>query len=114
VNTATTQLAHSQTPYDDTERALTIQQFCALEAMSLTTYHKLKRAGRGPDEVRFPNMAFVRITAQARRDWHARIEQERQKQAVNLEQQRRSALCSQKGKVAAQSPLHVSKRGGKR
>jgi hypothetical protein len=95
-------------PYEH-ERALTIAEFCAIERMSLATYHKLKRGGRGPDEVRFPGMTFIRITAQARREWHARIEQWRQEQAAQLEQRRRTELATAAGRRAAQSPRHISK-----
>jgi hypothetical protein len=90
-------------------RSLTRAEFCALERMSLSTYHKLKRAGLGPDEIKFPGMAFVRITAEARREWHERIEAWRKSHAAALEGQRRSALASKAGKIAAASPLHVSK-----
>jgi hypothetical protein len=96
-------------PYEQV-RALTRAEFCALERMSLSTFHKLKRAGLGPDEVHFPGMAFVRITAEARREWHTRIEQWRKSQAAQLEEQRRSASASRAGKKAAASPLHISKR----
>lgn len=96
-------------PYEQV-RALTRAEFCALERMSLSTYHKLKRAGLGPDEIHFPGMSFVRITAEARREWHARIEQWRKSQAAQLEEQRRSAVARAAGKKAIESPLHVSKR----
>jgi hypothetical protein len=96
-------------PYEQV-RALTRAEFCALERMSLSTFHKLKRAGLGPDEVHFPGMAFVRITAEARREWHERIEAWRKSKAAELEEQRRSALASRAGKKAAASPLHISKR----
>ena len=97
----------------DDDGALTIQEFCARERMSDTTYYKLKKRGLGPEEVRFPGMAFVRITAAARKEWHTRVDQWREKQAAALEAQRRSELCSRAGKRAAASPLHVSKKHAK-
>jgi hypothetical protein len=84
----------------DEPRALTRQEFCHLERMSLSTYHKLQRAGNGPDEVKFPNMAFVRITSEARHDWHAKINSLRQTDASKLEDQRRVANAMNAGKNA--------------
>jgi hypothetical protein len=95
-------------------RALTRAEFCALERMSLSTYHKLKRSGRGPHEIKFSGMAFVRITAEARREWHARIEEYRQSEAAQVEEQRRSAFATNAGKKAAASPLHISKQKARR
>jgi hypothetical protein len=94
----------------DMERSLSIRDFCALEDMSQCTYHKLKRLGLGPQELRFPGMSFVRVTAAARREWHARMDELRKEQAAKQELERRSAMASRAGKLAAASPLHVSKR----
>jgi hypothetical protein len=94
----------------DDDRAYTVREFCVLERMSHTTFHKLQKAGLGPAVLRFPGMAFVRITAAARREWHARIAALAQEQDAQLEKQRRSALKSRAGKAAAASPAHVSKR----
>jgi hypothetical protein len=44
-------------PTDKTEQpdgSLTREQFCELENISLSTFHKIKRAGKGPAEMRFP------------------------------------------------------------
>jgi hypothetical protein len=95
---------------EEQARSLTRQEFCALERMSVSTYHKLRRSGLGPDEVRFPGMAFVRITRQARAEWHARIEEWRTSQAAQIQEQRRAAQAARAGRRAAQSPRHVSKR----
>lgn len=91
-------------------RSLTRAQFCELENMSLSTFHKLKRAGNGPAETHFPGMTFARITPEARREWHARMEEWRKSDAAKLEQQRRIAVARAAGKKAIESPLHVSKR----
>jgi hypothetical protein len=61
--------------HDDKTRALTREEFCELERMTIVTYKKLLRSGHGPEEVRVPGTAFVRITPEARRRWHAKIEQ---------------------------------------
>jgi hypothetical protein len=95
------------TAADHHERALTIRQFCILENMAVATYYKMRRLGYGPDEMRVPGTALVRITQQARGDWHARIEQLSKSQ---LEVARRQAQTAAAGKRAANSPLHISNR----
>src|SRR5262245_39608672 len=95
---------------DNHERALTIRQFCILENMAVATYYKMRRLGYGPDEMRVPGTALVRITQRARRDWHARIEQLGKSEGAELEAARRHGQTAAAGKRAAESPLHVSKR----
>lgn len=92
------------------EQALTPAEFRMLERMSATTYHKLKRAGLGPAEVRVPGTNFIRITATARKEWHASLERLRDSEASKLEQSRRSEAARRAGRKAAQSPNHVSNR----
>jgi hypothetical protein len=94
----------------DTERSLTRKQFCAAENISLSTYAKLKRLGHGPDETHFPRMALVRISAEARRRWHAENEKWNKTKEADLENQRRVDNSRAAGKKAAKSPDHVSKR----
>ena len=50
------------------EPNFTIKQFCEAEGFSVPHYFKLRRMGRGPRELRIG--AVVRITAEARRDFH--------------------------------------------
>src|SRR5262245_61446189 len=95
---------------DHREPALTIRQFCILENIAVATYYKMRRLGYGPDEMRVPGTALVRITQRARRDWHARIEQLGKSEGAELEAARRHAQTAAAGKRAAESPLHVSKR----
>jgi hypothetical protein len=87
------------------DRSLTIAEFCALERISKAAYYGLR--GRG---LRPPGTSIVRITAQARREWHARIGEAQKSQAAELEVARRSAQAAEAGRIAAQSPAHVSKR----
>ena len=98
------------TAADHHERALTIRQFCILENMAVATYYKMRRLGYGPDEMRVPGTALVRITQQARGDWHARIEQLGKSQAAQLDGARRQAQTAAAGKRAADSHLHISNR----
>ncbi len=94
----------------EAERSLTRAEFCKLENFSLSTYHKIQNLGCGPDEVRIPGLALVRITAEARRKWHEKMEKLTKADAANIEAQRRSTLASMAGRAAAASPLHYSKR----
>jgi hypothetical protein len=94
----------------DSERSLTRKQFCAAENISLSTYHKMRRAGNGPQETHFPRMALVRISAENHRKWRAKNETWNKSKDASLEEQRRKANASAAGKKAAKSEKHVSKR----
>src|SRR5262245_56918602 len=93
------------------ERALTIQDFCYLENITKATYYKLKRNGLGPEEtnVLIEGARLVRITAEARRAWHAKLKAQQLSQAGQLEAARRKAQTSAAGKAGAASELHISK-----
>ena len=72
-------------------RPLTRAQFCAAENMSLSTFHKLKRAGNAPAEEYFPGTSIIRISPKAIRAWHAKMEAWRDSADAKLEQERRIA-----------------------
>ena len=65
------------------ERAMTIADFCYRENMSKATYYKLKRADLGPRETCILNL--IRISPEARADWHAKLAERRQSAAAALE-----------------------------
>jgi hypothetical protein len=92
---------------DDFEPSSSIPQFCILEGISPATYHKMRRLGYGPRELRVPGTNVVRITAAARRDWHARLEELPESEETKAE---RRARASRAGKLAAESPLHPCRR----
>jgi hypothetical protein len=99
------------------ERALTIREFCEAENISTASYFKMRRLGVGPREERVPNTTIIRISPEARRAWHARLAEMHQSRDADLQARRRSAQATRAGKMAAASPLHVSKRntsGGRR
>ena len=93
---------------DPAECALTIEEFCHVEHISKGTYYKLKRKGLGPEETCILNL--IRISPEARADWHAKLAERRQSAAAALESERKRVQTAQAGKLAAASPLHVSKR----
>ena len=94
------------------ECSLTILEFCTVENFSPATYVKLRRLGYGPEELRIPGTDVIRITPQARRDWHVRMGCLRKEQAAQLERERarRSEQASAAGKLGAQSPHHPCRR----
>src|SRR5262249_30766241 len=56
------------------ERSLTVTQFCEAEAISESSYYKLKGLGLAPEEMSPPGLpGLVRITAAARKDWQERM-----------------------------------------
>jgi hypothetical protein len=98
------------------DRSLTIAQFCALEQLSRASYFKLQRNGLGPVELRAPGCAFVRITPQARIDWHKKMAEAQASQQAKQERNRRVAIARRAGERAAQSAKHACRTGrnGKR
>jgi hypothetical protein len=105
-----TQSEQSENNNVDITRPLTRKQFCVAENISLSTYAKLRRLGRGPKETHYPGMNLVRISPEARQKWHSENEKWNKSKAADLEQARRIALASAAGKKAAKSERHVSKR----
>ena len=93
----------------DQHRASTIPDFCLNNGISLSHYHSLKRQGLGPREMLVGNL--IRISSEAEREWTERMEA----LAASPEGKKRSAERHAKmvraGKLAAQSPKHVSKQG---
>ena len=102
-----------ENPSDDVGafgRSYTIAEFCQLEHIDQQTYRKLRRLGLGPVETRPPGTALVRISPDARRDWHARMHERQQTQQAKLERERRRQQAIEAGKRSAASPKHISKR----
>jgi|GEM_PF-2942416 len=54
--------------------AFTRREFCAAHRMSESAYFELKRAGRGPREMRL-GARGVRITKEAAAEWRRRMEE---------------------------------------
>ena len=87
----------------------TVDEFCAEENISASTYYKLKRLGLAPAELMIlPKV--IRITPQARRDWHAMVRARAQSADIQLEVARKRELARVAGKRAAKSAAHVSRK----
>jgi hypothetical protein len=91
----------------DEKCALSITDFCYLEGISTYTYYeRLRPRGLTPKETRFPGLQLVKISPQARADWHKQLDQVDIQEEIAREFERRSDLASKAGKIAAASPLH--------
>jgi hypothetical protein len=91
-------------------RAKTIPEWCKARRLSRSTYHKLKKLGRGPKELEIPGTRIKRITPEADAEWEARMAELAKSETAQLEAERRRAQAAEAGKLAAQSPNHVSRR----
>jgi hypothetical protein len=95
----------------DEERDWSVPEYRARRGICKTTYAKLKKAGLTPKEttIDLPGFRLVRITAAARRENDERIAELQQSKESELERARRQAQLERAGRLAAQSPNHVSK-----
>ena len=71
----------------------------------------MKRLGHGPKETHIPGTSVIRITPEARREWHAYLAKLAEQEAAKFERQRRVEQATVAGKAAAKSERHISKRG---
>jgi hypothetical protein len=95
------------------QAAFTIHQFCARNTISLATFHKLARQGRGP---RVMNLGrAVRISSQAEADWQRERENPDEAEARLIKQEREARVAQTRaaGAAASASPAHVSKRSSR-
>jgi hypothetical protein len=90
----------------------TVLEWCKARHLSRSTYHKLKNFGLGPKELEIPGTRIKRITPEADAEWEARMAELAKSEAAQLEAERRRAQAAEAGKLAAQSPNHVSRRTG--
>jgi hypothetical protein len=90
--------------------AFSIAEFCFRNGISLSTYHKLKNKGLGPDEMRSGHL--VRISAEKELEWQ-RARSEPQDKAEIAARAAAEAATKARGKKAGrlslQSPTHISK-----
>src|SRR5262245_35085382 len=96
----------------DPSRSMTLSEFRYVENMSAAKYYDLKNKGLGPEEMNVDGM--IRLTPEARASGHERLAELAKSEAAQLEAERRRAQAAQAGKIAAASPLHISKRVARR
>jgi hypothetical protein len=82
--------------------------------ISTASHYKLKKLGLAPDEIVVPGTNIVRISAEADAAWERRMARLAESEDARLAADRRRAIASTAGKIAAQSPKHVSKRRKRR
>lgn len=90
--------------------AFTIPEFCGRNGMSAGKYHALKRAQRGPEEMR--DGIWVRITLEAEAAWQRRMTHPTDANQIKeraASEAKTKARGKKAGKFAALSPTHVSK-----
>ena len=74
----------------DDDRSMTISEFCTAENISLSYYFKkLRGLGIGPEELRVPGTGIIRITPEARAEWHERMRELQGTREAKLETARR-------------------------
>jgi hypothetical protein len=83
------------------EESLTISEFCKLEKISKATYYAMQHKGTGPVETRHTNPDIIRISPQARSDWHERLQSlsdapEAQNNKARLSARGRKAVAARK------------------
>ena len=90
--------------------AFSIPEFCVRNGFGTGTYHKLKRLGRGPDEMHVGNL--IRITTEAELKWQRAPTYPQGAEAVAKARSEAvtKARGRKAGKLSAASPHHVSKR----
>jgi hypothetical protein len=95
----------------DEQRDWSVPEYRARRSISKATYAKLKKAGLTPKEttIELPGFRLVRITAAARRENDQRIAELQKSKESELERARRQAQLERAGRLAAQSPNHISK-----
>ena len=92
------------------ERDMTIKEWCDKRHYSLTTFYNLKKVGHAPDLIDPPGIRSPRITHEADRRWEEKMRQLNKEKAAKREAERRSALATKAGKIAAASPNHIFQR----
>jgi hypothetical protein len=94
--------------FDDNGPSMTIDAFCLAESLSKGFYFHMQKLGVGPQTYVIPGTRTLRITAKARREWHARMMEMSQQASVKRERERRRELARVAGLKSVQSPHHVN------
>ena len=89
----------------------TIAEFCAAKRISKASYYEIQKRGLGPAETVYPGTHIKRISAAAENAWDEKMARLAESKAAKLEAERRREIATAAGRIAAASPLHISKRG---
>jgi hypothetical protein len=88
----------------------TLAQFCAGKGFSKAFFYELRKRGLAPDVVTYPGSRVIRITSAAEQKFDRRMAALARTKAAEIEAERRRAIAVTAAKIAAASPLHVSRR----
>jgi hypothetical protein len=92
--------------------AYTPQEFCKAHSISMSSFRKMRREGWAPEIMLLGNRHM--ISRESAVQWRHDREEEAKSEAAQLEHARRVEHGKIIGKKAAESPLHVSKRGARK
>jgi hypothetical protein len=88
--------------------AYKVAEFCKRHRISVSTFHKLRKEGRGPDVMQ-PG-AQARISKEAAEEWRKKMAIEATSVAEKLAQARRVKAAKIGAAASKESPNHVSQR----
>lgn len=94
-----------------TDPSETIAEWCKVEKMSKATFYGLRQRNPelAPQTIEIPKTRIVRVV-ESHEAWRARITKAMKVKAARLEVARRREIAAIAGRIAAQSPHHVSRR----
>ncbi len=78
------------------------------KGFSISSGYKMKNAGLGPELLEVPGIRGGRVTPEADAAWEQRMAVAAKSQEAQLEAERRRQ-AAEAGRIAAQSPRHVSR-----
>lgn len=79
------------------------------KGFSISSGYKMKNAGLGPELLEVPGIRGGQVTPEADAAWEQRMAEAAKSQEAQLEAERRRAQAAEAGRIAAQSPRHVSR-----
>jgi hypothetical protein len=102
--------ALNHTPNKIGSSAMSIDDFCRRQKISVATYYKLKKRGLGPVELRFANI--IRITPEAEAAWRTARENPVGAEAedITARDEAMRARAQRASKVAVNSSHHIANR----
>jgi len=77
-------------------QVFSIAEFCVRNRLTLPTFHKLQRTGRGPRMMRLGHVG--RISLEAERAWREKMEADSNSEAALAEYQRRRKIMAARGR----------------
>jgi hypothetical protein len=100
----------TETTIPISEPSMTINDFCLVERISRATFFKMQAAGYGPETLRLPGLAIVRITARARREWQERVAALRNDAEIQKKRKENVEIGRRAGKLGGKPKHRRTKR----